>query len=321
MACDTSTYCYDVFYISYPSYYHHNNILLMNKLFLLGCFIVGFMVFLMVRFPHTLLSPGELTESHQKINNDCFACHAPMQGVTNNKCISCHKLNEIGLKTNNSAITHTDKSKISFHEVLKMQSCTSCHSDHQGIYTTPNAGSFKHNLITESIVNNCLNCHEEYHDELHSSVTSSCKNCHNFESWKTITHFDHNLINTGKDKNCLACHKKPDDALHTAVTNNCFTCHTLTEWKPATFEHNSYFVLDGDHNTDCVTCHKNNKFDSYTCYGCHEHTPGNIASEHREEGINDIKDCVRCHKSADEDNVLQVGKSEKKEKNKQNDDD
>jgi len=30
----------------------------------------------------------------------------------------------------------------------------------------------------------------------------------------------------------------------------------------------------------------------YTCYGCHEHQPAQIITEHREEGIPSIENCV-----------------------------
>lgn len=66
---------------------------------------------------------------------------------------------------------------------------------------------------------------------------------------------------------------KPKDKLHSRIVTNCLSCHSISKWKPATFEHSLYFVLDQDHNTDCIVCHKNNNFETYTCYGCHEHTP------------------------------------------------
>ncbi len=332
----------------------------MKNLIFLGAGILSIVSFLIIKFPHTLLSPGELTEGHQDLNNNCFACHTAFQGTPNNKCIFCHKLNEIGLKIDNAALALTDKTA-SFHEALQAQNCISCHSEHKGLDAQIKKASFDHQLISDSIVSNCLNCHNEqpnlFHaslstscihchnfenwttvkkfdhamildgkandcvschkkqtDELHLSVSASCQNCHNFENWKIIAQFDHNMINKGKEKNCVACHKKPNDALHPTVNNNCLTCHSMTAWKPATFDHAAYFVLDSDHNVACNTCHKNNIFNTYTCYGCHEHDPGNIASEHREEGIINFKDCVRCHKSADEDNIQTEGRLNRSKK-------
>src|SRR3546814_280085 len=76
------------------------------------------------------------------------------------------------------------------------------------------------------------------------------------------------------------------------------TCHQPGHWKPATFDHSRYFLLDRDHNTACTTCHLNNNYKQYTCYGCHEHQPTKIITKHREEGITNIENCVRCHRSA-----------------------
>jgi hypothetical protein len=49
--------------------------------------------------PHEMLSPGNLIPAHSAIQNDCFACHAPLRGVSADRCVSCHAIAEIGLKT------------------------------------------------------------------------------------------------------------------------------------------------------------------------------------------------------------------------------
>ena len=65
------------------------------------------------------------------------------------------------------------------------------------------------------------------------------------------------------------------------------------------FDHDKSFLLDADHKVQCSTCHTKNNYSTYTCYGCHEHTPDRIRAEHREEGIRDLDNCVRCHRSAE----------------------
>jgi hypothetical protein len=60
------------------------------------------------------------------------------------------------------------------------------------------------------------------------------------------------------------------------------------------------FLLDRDHYATCAACLVKNDYKKYTCYGCHEHTPAKIRAEHEEEGIRDFRDCVRCHRSAQE---------------------
>ncbi|HNA31042.1 MAG TPA: class III cytochrome C family protein, partial [Thiobacillaceae bacterium] len=109
-------------------------------------------------------------------------------------------------------------------------------------------------------------------------------------------------------KECQSCHKSPKDALHRQITGNCSQCHGQAKWVPATFDHDRHFVLDGDHNVKCATCHVRNDYASYTCYGCHEHTPDNIRREHIEEGIRDFKDCAECHRSADEHDIRMPGR-------------
>ncbi|MFM7402028.1 MAG: hypothetical protein ACKO4W_14110 [Bacteroidota bacterium] len=51
-------------------------------------------------------------------------------------------------------------------------------------------------------------------------------------------------------------------------------------------------------------------------YGCHEHNRANTLAEHREEGISNINDCARCHKSPDEHGEGEEDKHE--EKNRHN---
>jgi hypothetical protein len=124
-----------------------------------------------------------------------------------------------------------------------------------------------------------------------------CGQCHHPEAWKPAT-FEHATLAKDVLARCEACHKAPTDKLHAQMKGNCAQCHTQTAWKPATFEHSKFFALDGDHNAACVTCHVGNDYTRYTCYGCHEHTPSNIRSKHEEEGIADLQNCVRCHRSA-----------------------
>ena len=113
--------------------------------------------------------------------------------------------------------------------------------------------------------------------------------------------FAHENLSASLLARCAGCHEgnRPADALHRQVASDCASCHTTRAWTPASFEHDKLFLLDSDHNVACKTCHTEaTTFRQYTCYGCHEHTPTRIAAEHREEGIGDLRDCVRCHRPA-----------------------
>jgi len=94
---------------------------------------------------------------------------------------------------------------------------------------------------------------------------------------------------------------RPADDLHRRAEGMCGACHATTAWIRATFQHDDYFVLDRNHQTRCRTCHiQPANYREYTCYGCHAHTPTGTAAQHREEGISNLRDCVRCHRSAAE---------------------
>ncbi len=212
------------------------------------------LVALVFIYPHLMVSPGPVMPAHAEVATDCFACHAPLRGAAADRCITCHALPDIGLRTSKGVLLVSDKKlKTAFHQELIEQDCMACHSDHVAPKLTR----------------------------------------------RSRKPFSHELLRVAVREQCSNCHKAPSDKLHRQITGNCKQCHTQQAWKPATFEHDKLFVLDRDHNTTCVTCHVDNDYSRYTCYGCHEHTPAKVRSEHQEEGITDFENCVECHRSAD----------------------
>jgi hypothetical protein len=159
-----------------------------------------------------------------------------------------------------------------------------------------------------------------FHQELAKVDCVACHSDHaGVRKFHLTGNFDHALLKKATADQCQACHKSPTDTLHKQITGNCSQCHTQTHWKPATFEHDKYFLLDKDHNATCSTCHVRNDFSAYTCYGCHEHTPEKIRREHVEEGIRDYKNCVECHRSADEHDIRGPGRGGDGKKRKDDD--
>ena len=287
----------------------------MKQLYIL--LAIGLAIFLIIQFPHATINPGELVVAHQKLNNNCFSCHKPFGGIANEKCISCHSLKDIG-KNNLSK-----NKKPPFHQQLSNQECSSCHSEHQGLIPEHPLGGFKHALLSPTIVNNCISCHQKPSDNLHNQVSTTCNSCHQTQSWKGSTSFNHeNLLNKS---NCVSCHQKPKDNFHIAINDNCNKCHSTSKWMPSTFDHSAYFILDQNHQTTCNTCHSKNNYSSFTCYGCHEHTERKIIAEHSEEGIYNISNCTSCHKSGNEhdikSNYNRQNDKERKSKNKKEKDD
>lgn len=221
-------------------------------------------------FPNLTVSPGKLIPGHQQLEQDCFACHAPLQGASVERCISCHKPADIGILNTQGKPVVKPLSKTPFHQKLQSQDCLACHSDHAGV-----------------------------------------------KRYRQQGHFKHALLQTATREQCQSCHQSPKDALHKQISGNCAQCHSQEKWTPATFDHDRFFELDRDHNTECVTCHVRNDYSRFTCYGCHEHTPENIRREHIEEGIRKFDNCVECHRNADEHDIrgpLGDGKGEQSQK-------
>jgi hypothetical protein len=201
-------------------------------------------------YPDLMVSPGPLVKGHAELATDCFACHAPWRGASSRRCIGCHAVADVGLRTTKGVPIAAGTIKGSFHQALIEQDCIACHSDHQG----PRL------------------------------------------SRRSRKPFSHALLASAALDRCESCHTAPKDWLHRQIQGSCKSCHTTEAWKPATFDHNKFFVLDRDHEATCDTCHKNNDYSRYTCYGCHEHSQANVRAEHVEEGIRDFARCVECHR-------------------------
>jgi hypothetical protein len=229
--------------------------LAMKRLGLLTGIAVALVILLALLFvyPHQMIAPGALMPGHKAIESDCFACHAPLQGASSARCMTCHKPAEIGVKTVRGVLLVKPVKTAAFHAMLQQTNCTACHSDHAA------------NLLAA----------------------------------RPPKAFDHSLLRPAAAAACSSCHAKPAGALHAKIERNCATCHKTSGWKPASFAHDRYFQLDRAHNVTCTTCHINNVYTRSTCYGCHEHQPAQMIAEHAKEGIRNIENCVRCHRSAE----------------------
>lgn len=273
----------------------------MKNLIITGIAGVAVFLFLMVQYPHILLSPGEISQGHQDIKQQCFSCHQAFGGIRNDKCIACHTLADIGKDSMHKVAGSIIRSEqVLFHKNLDKYACTTCHTDHAGLDPESAMNGFEHEMLPKTIRTDCIACHQKPADKLHLQLTDACTKCHTTKAWELAFAFNHDMVKPAERNNCIGCHETPDDAFHRKVNNDCSKCHSTSKWVPSTFDHTAYFVLDSDHNAKCATCHLNNDYSSYTCYGCHEHTVSNILQEHREEGITNLTNCVSCHKSSNE---------------------
>jgi hypothetical protein len=179
--------------------------------------------------------------------------------------------------------------------------CIACHKvDEIGLITTKGLSiaqenksvTFHQKLIEED----CVACHSD-----HKGV----------QAFRPIGQFSHQLIEPAVIDQCNDCHSNPGDALHQKIEGNCGSCHVKEKWTPATFDHKEYFRFDKHHRTECETCHIENDYGKYTCYGCHEHSRSKIREEHVEEGIYEYEICVDCHRSGDEHEAERIWRSKR----------
>ena len=147
----------------------------------------------------------------------------------------------------------------------------------------------------EKIAHDCFACHQPFQ----GTPTERCATCHDFTK------------NNGRlqPKTALL-------VLHREFSGQeCTSCHAghltreVTSATPR-FDHSWFFPLEGPHDTACKTCHISDGYRSYSCTGCHEHSPDRLAREHAEEGIRNLDHCVRCHRDGSEHGSERQGERE-----------
>ena len=244
---------------------------------------------------------------HQKlIEENCVACHSDHKGVKAFRPISQFSHNLLDPALRKQCDTCHRSPGDALHQKV-MWNCSQCHTLESWIPAT-----FEHEEYFRSVGNKeCTGCHREPDDRLHRQLKGNCDTCHSLDKWKPATLEHEYYFGSVGNKECTGCHLEPDDHLHRQLKGKCDTCHSLDKWKPATFDHDKYFRFDKDHQTECVTCHVNNDYAHYTCYGCHEHSRSGIRKEHVKEGIKDYENCVECHRSGDEDEAERIWKSKR----------
>ena len=214
--------------------------------------------------------PGKLSTAHAFLDNDCEACHTPIEGVERDKCVMCH--------ANDSYITQ--RQPTAFH--TDIGECSTCHTEHKGreakistmdhrALTTiglnmlgqlkgPNhegviAKAFLDDLLAsgrmpaslfvhpdvsgEEVLLQCSTCHQN--DDRHFTLFGQdCVQCHRTDQW-SLPEFLHP---SNQSRDCNQCHEAPPSHYMKhfkkisakvagnpkAPVENCFACHQSTSW-------------------------------------------------------------------------------------------
>ncbi len=205
---------------------------------------------LVVAYPHLMVSPGPLVAAHSQLTQDCASCHTPWRGPDPVRCIQCHVVADIGLRTTDGQAITRARQITSFHQALVKQDCNACHSDHQGpLRTEANRVRFSHALLRPSVNAQCATCHVAPINRIHASITASCAQCHSQTAWKPAT-LDHSklfVLDQNHSPTCVTCHTGGDYTRYT-----CYGCHAHTE-SGIRAKH----VEEGIRNfQNCARCHR-----------------------------------------------------------------
>jgi hypothetical protein len=201
------------------------------------------------------VAPGPLNEGHAAYDNSdgCPKCHVSGQGVTNQKCLSCH-----------GAV----QQKGGLHATFAGRPCINCHVEHKGrafnIIEWKNVGgrdTFKHEVTGFSLT--------DHHGQV------ACTKCH-VKRLKTGR-----VSYLGTSKDCQSCHAGAHAFARPELSQKCELCHkpgqslagqVLRNWQP----HSQYSKLqfEGKHvDQACVNCHKAGKMGGRSsprgCVDCH----------------------------------------------------
>jgi hypothetical protein len=165
-------------------------------------------------------------------------------------------------------------------------SCSACHGEQDAAFIQQH---------TAQVGPACLECHDG-RDRMRgfdhqlifplegAHVAVACLDCHIDGAYKTSV------------SQCVQCHAEP--AVHAGFFGlECQDCHTSVAWSPAYLKMHAFPLDHGESGTTaCQVCHPAS-YVEYTCYGCHEHQPAEIAEEHAEEGISsaEMANCTECH--------------------------
>ena len=222
---------------------------------------------LSLAFWQHMVSPGELSQAHASLENNCASCHTAIKGVDANKCIICHADNKTVLQRQPTA----------FH--AEINACAACHLEHQGRVasttkmdhvalarvgfkelarqprqTGVDVAAIKRwldethsvsqqsahpNLRPEEALLNCATCHQTK-DRHRGQFGTDCASCHGTAKW-TIAEYRHP---SSISQSCAQCHQAPPShyMMHfkmidqkvcgqpNAKVSQCFLCHQTTSW-------------------------------------------------------------------------------------------
>lgn len=260
------------------------------------------------------LSPGKLTNAHAAYEGttNCTLCHDLGKKVSNTKCLECHDILQARVEQD-----------LGYHASVEVKGkdCFTCHSEHHGREFEMirfDEKAFDHNLTgypltgahkttdcrachqpdfidnseIRAIQNtflglseDCLSCHEDYHQQ---TLGADCASCHTTEEFTGAAYFDHSesafpLKGAHKEVSCVDCHpietrQDKDFQVFSGIPfNNCNSCHED--------------VHQGDFGKNCASCHNERSFQDHRGLAGFNHVQTGFPLK----GSHIKVDCAGCH--------------------------
>ena len=182
-----------------------------------------------------MAAPGELSQAHAFLENNCAACHTPVKGVEAQSCIVCHADNKAILQRQPTA----------FHG--EINKCAACHLEHQGRVSRTTrmdhvalahlglrqiSGESSRKGVDVAQVQRWLSTKSGAAQEIAASQPIPAH------------------LQRGEELlNCAACHQTKDRHRGFFGTD-CASCHATSQWTIAEFRHPSTA------SQSCVQCHQ-----------------------------------------------------------------
>ncbi len=228
-----------------------------------------------------MVSPGDLSQAHASLENNCVACHTPVKGIEASKCIVCHADNRTLLQRQPTA----------FH--ANIQSCTPCHLEHRGRTTRPT--DMNHAALARIGLRQM-----EKSSEGARTQAVQIKNW--LEQTDRVALSGAKLQRNERGLNCATCHQTKDRHVGLFGTD-CAQCHTTDKWAITEFRHPSAA------SQSCAQCHQAPP----SHYMMHfEMVSKKIAKQEDWQvaeccGPVQVNQCYRCHQTTSWNDIKGVG--------------
>lgn len=228
-------------------------------------------------------SPGALTSAHATLEGECAACHTPVSGPDDAKCIGCH--------ANNTALLQ--RQPTAFH--ASIENCAQCHIEHRGI--DANLRQMDHEKLARIGLERLRR--KDSTAELGQQIRHWV-DAHPAGSSPTSSHPEISPLEM--TLGCNTCHatKEPHSGL---FGQECASCHATAQWTLPRFQHPS------PRSTDCAQCHQappSHYMMHFEMVSKKIAKPESVTSN-AWRGPTTVDQCYRCHETTSWNDIEGVG--------------